>query len=186
MPEDLFKSLTNRLIVSDKEAFDQLFRQLYAPLVRFSFKYTQDKSEACDIVQDAFVKLWQIREDLEPDRSVKSYMFSMVRNLSLNHIRDRSYESPGLETDEIEHDEQHEETMTTLKQKKERLKLVKSWIEELPKRQREVLEMSRFEGLDHEEIAYVLQISKRTVNNHVVAAMKNMKKLHDEYAEMNY
>lgn len=185
MPENLFKSLTNRLIESDKDAFDQLFRQLYASLVRFSYKYTRDKSDACDVVQNAFVKLWQVREDLEHDQSVKSYMYSMVRNLSLNHMRDRSYETLGLETDKIEHDQQHENTLTRFDQKKERLKLVKSWIGELPKRQRQVLEMSRFEGLDHEEIANVLQISQRTVNNHVVAAMKNMKKLHDEYTEMN-
>ncbi|NBC65625.1 MAG: RNA polymerase sigma-70 factor [Bacteroidetes bacterium] len=185
MPEDLFKSLTNRLIASDKDAFDQLFRQLYASLVKFSYKYTQDKSDACDIVQNAFVKLWQVRENLERDLSVKSYMFSMVRNLSLNHIRDRSHETVGLETDNLKHDQQHEKTLTMYDQKKERLKLVKSWISELPNRQRQVLEMSRFEGLDHEEIANVLEISQRTVNNHVVAAMKNMKKLHDEYIEMN-
>ena len=66
----------------------------------------------------------------------------------------------------------------------EQLNLVKQWIETLPDRQKEILKLSRFEELSHEEIATVLEISKRTVNNHIVSAMKKLKKYHDEYTQM--
>lgn len=188
MPDDIFFTLTNRLINSDKKAFDKLFRLLYAPLVKFSHKYTKDKASASDIVQDAFVNVWQIREELTFDESIKTYLFRTVRNLSLNYIRDHSYVAAGLETANLP--SQNGVGVSELAEaepakKEAKLELVKEWISELPDRQRDVFEMSRFEGLDHEEIARVLKISKRTVNNHIVAAMKNIKRHYDNHTGMN-
>ena len=54
-------------------------------------------------------------------------------------------------------------------------KKLHEWVEQLPERQREAFELSRFEGLDHEEIAQVMQVSARTVNNHLVAALRQLR-----------
>ncbi|MDZ7717228.1 MAG: RNA polymerase sigma-70 factor [Balneolaceae bacterium] len=185
MPSEIFLKLTNRLIDSDEKAFDQLFRHLYAPLVKFSHKYTKDRSAASDIVQQAFINVWQIREELSPNQSIKTYMFRTVRNLSLNYIRDRSRITTGLETENLESDEIPFYGESSSLHENKQLHLVKKWISKLPDRQRETLKMSRFEGLSHEEIAEVLDISKRTVNNHIVHAMKKLKQYHDEYTQMN-
>ena len=175
-----FSKLTNQLIKSDQKAFDQIFRLLYSSLVKFSYKYLKDKSAAVDVVQEAFMKVWQNRKDLTRNQSIKTYLFRTVRNLSLNYLRDTSRMTYGLETDSLiaegnlsHQDSQHEQ-----------LNLVKQWIETLPDRQKEILKLSRFEELSHEEIAMVLEISKRTVNNHIVSAMKKLKKYHDEYTQM--
>lgn len=185
MPDINYQKITNRLIDSDEDAFDKIFRLLYAPLVKFSHKYTKDKPAAGDIVQEAFINIWQIRKDLTPDQSIKTYLYRTVRNLSLNHNRDRSRVTNGLETKALISEEEPLVGECDQIQKDTRLQMVKNWIEKLPDRQKEVIELSRFEGLSHEEIADTLNISKRTVNNHIVAAMKNMKKYHDEYTEMN-
>lgn len=52
---------------------------------------------------------------------------------------------------------------------------LRAWIDELPDRQREALSLSRFEGLSHEEIAEVMEISPATVNNHIVRALKTLR-----------
>ncbi len=185
MADDCFNTLTNRLIQSDRNAFDRIFRLLYAPLVRFSYKYLKDKEAASDVVQESFIKLWKIRHELTENESIKSYLFRTVRNRSLNVIRDSSYEVTGLENIEIKSDERADSGVMDPDATAEKLNMLKSWIQKLPDRQRDVIEMSRFEGLNHAEIAEVLDISKRTVNNHVVAAMKNIKQFHDEYNGLN-
>lgn len=184
MSDDKIKQLAYRVIKSEKDAFDDLFRLLYAPLVRFAFKYTRQKSSAGDIVQDAFVKLWLKRKKLDPEQSVKAYLFKIVRNLSLNYLRDNSHESKGLEADNLVSDMSEGITDHSNDEHQVRLDLLKQWIQNLPERQRDALEMSRFEGLSHKEIAEVMNVSKRTVNNHIVAAMKNMKRFHDEHQEI--
>jgi RNA polymerase sigma-70 factor, ECF subfamily len=177
--------LTRRISTSDREAFDQLFRALYAPLVRYSYRYLKEKASAADIVQDAFIKLWHKRELLDPEQSIKAYLYKTVRNLSLNHIRNRSFEESGLEYEdipaaEISVDSDQDDVKT------DRLNLLKDWIMKLPERQQEAFKLSRYEGLDHEEIAEVMEVSKRTVNNHIVQAMKNIQSFYDDYkSEMN-
>ena len=56
------------------------------------------------------------------------------------------------------------------------------WIEQLPERQQEAFELSRFEGLSHTEIATVMEVSPKTVNNHIVAALRQLRSLYEEYS----
>src|SRR6056297_2190080 len=72
----------------DKESYSNFFRACYEHYIRFAYRYVKSKEQACDLVQEAFIKLWKNREQLDPAKSLKSYMFTIVRNLSLNHIRD--------------------------------------------------------------------------------------------------
>lgn len=128
------------------------------------------------------MKVWQNRKDLSRNQSIKTYLFRTVRNVSLNYIRDTSRVAYGLETNTLVDEENlsHAESG-----QQEQMILVKQWIDTLPDRQKEILKLSRFEELSHEEIATVLEISKRTVNNHIVSAMKKLKKYHDEYIQLN-
>jgi len=172
--------LSKQISKSDKNAFDKLFRAFYEPLVRFAFRYVKQKASAADIVQDAFIKLWHKRETLDAELSIKAYLYKIVRNLSLNHIRNRSFEQTGLEIIDFPADDDSDDN----NQKNAdsfRLNLLKKWISELPDRQREAIKLSRFEGLDHDEIAEVMNVSKRTVNNHIVQAMKNIQRLYEDY-----
>jgi RNA polymerase sigma-70 factor, ECF subfamily len=171
--------IAEKISKSDKAAFDQLFRSLYAPLVRYAFSYLKDKSSASDIVQDAFIRLWHKRESIDAEQSIKAYLYKMVRNLSLNHLRNRSFEEVGLELVDLSvndsADQSYEEGVNP------RMELLKQWIMKLPERQREAFRLSRYEGLDHEEIAEVMNVSKWTVNNHIVQAMKNIQSYYDDY-----
>ncbi len=163
-----------------KESFDELFRSLHAPLVNYAFRYLKRRDSASDIVQDAFIKLWHQRDSLEHQQSLKAYMYTIVRNLSLNYLRDNARELTDSDllykTELAAVTENSEEEL-----KKQRIRLLKRWVLELPERQREAFELSRYEGLDHEEIALVMDVSRKTVNNHIVEALRNLQKLHDEH-----
>jgi len=176
------RNWVRKISESDQKAFDRLFRHFYAQLVRFACKYVKSKATASDIVQESFVRLWKKRQTLDPQRSVKAYLYQTVRNRSLNYIRDHSKETVGL--DPLK--EYGLEAKNGSKQSAEmddRSELLSQWIKELPKRQREAFELSRFEGLDHDEIAEVMDISANTVNNHIVAALDTLRSRSGEYKD---
>ncbi len=167
---------------SDHEAFDSFFRSMYPRLVHFALRYIHRKSVASDIVQDAFVKLWERRQQIDPSRSIKAYIYRIVKNNSLNYIRDHSEDIVGLELlnngqlTSVQDVELHDESDPL----SERLK---EWIDELPERQKEAFELSRFEGLEHDEIAGVMNISSNTVNNHIVTALKQLRARYELYQQ---
>lgn len=167
---------------SDQKAFDCLFRHFYAQLVRFACKYVRSKAIASDIVQEGFVRLWQKRRNLDPDKSIKAYLYQMVRNRSLNYLRDHSKETVGLEPLQ-QYGLEGADGRQSKKRADGRSELLRMWIRELPSRQREAFELSRFDGLDHDEIAEVMGISPNTVNNHIVAALDTLRSRSSEYQD---
>lgn len=173
------RSLFERIVKSDRDAFNHLFREMYPKLTGYVMKFVRDKDASCDIVQDCFIKLWGTRATLDTSGSIHAYLYRMVKHASLNYIRDNAREISGLELkDAIAEEDNHINNEIELKNK---MSLLKNWIRDLPDRQREAFELSRFEGLDHEEVALVMNVSPRTVNNHIVEAMKNIQKSHDAH-----
>ena len=167
---------------SDRRAFDELFRAMYPRLVRFAFKITQDWNTSCDITQDVFVMLWQQRNTLDPDRSVRAWLFRSVRNRSYNYQRDRrEIADPGTAEALVADTRMPDDVLASAdgsngsSRERQLQKKILEWIEELPERQREAFELSRYEGLFHHEIAGVMQVSVKTVNNHLTAALKHLR-----------
>lgn len=147
---------------------------MHTPLIRYALRLTHDEDTAYDVVQDAFVKLWHIRETLDPERSLKSLLYLMVRNLSLNHQRMKRNEAShrmALSVPEAADAPSPEEVYDA-----EQLGTqLRQWIEALPSRQREAFQLSRFEGLSHDEIAHVMNLTPRTVTNHIMLALQHLR-----------
>jgi len=167
---DIFRAWARKIRASDPTAFEAFFRAVHEPLVRYASRFVPDPS-AEDLVQDAFVRIWEGRERIDPDQSLKAFAYRTVRNLCLNRIRDgktrekllaERYDTHPLAVDRPDH-ALAESALA------ERLR---AWIDELPERPREALELSRFEGLNHQEIAQAMGVSPRTVNNHLVKALR--------------
>ena len=147
-------------------AFSDFFRKNHDQYVRYAMRFVNEKADALDIVQDVFVKLWKNRLNIDPQKSIVSYLYTSVRNQSLNFIRDHSSKKETLDEEIIDEIELEENDSSNL------LQALKTCITELPERQREAFELSRFEGLQHHEIAEIMNLSSRTVNNHIVTALK--------------
>jgi RNA polymerase sigma-70 factor, ECF subfamily len=170
---------------SDRDAFNALFRALYYPLTYYAFRYTKSQDQACDIVQDAFVLIWQQREEIDPGQSLKSYLYKMVRNKSLNHMRDHTNRMVNLDNlaknqlgifkpVQMDEDQMAAERLESK---------FMAWIDELSDRRKEAFELSRFEGLNHDEIADVMNLSVKTVNNHIVDALSHLRKRYESHIE---
>ncbi len=171
--DDSFIRWGERLQSSDQRAYSELFEAMHVVLLRYAWRFTGDQEAARDIVQDAFLKLWQIRAEVDPQRSLKALLYTMVRNLALNYKRAAQHTSGVFP----EHD-LHDRTPTADQQLEasilgDRLRL---YIDQMPERRREAFMLSRFEGLSHEEIAQVMNLTPRTVNTHIVLALKDLRK----------
>lgn len=171
---EAFADWARRLRRSDAGAFRSLFEATNTTLLRFAWRYTFDEEAARDVVQDVFLKLWQVRETLDDRKSLRSLLYTMVRNRSLNHRRARRDEDRPLGASaswEPEDPERLDERADARLLEK-RLRL---WIEELPERRREAFILSRYHGMTHEEIAALMGLTPRTVNTHIVLALKDLR-----------
>lgn len=169
---DPFSRWAERIRESDSHAFAELYDRLYGPLHRFVWYILRDEDATDDVIQEVFVKLWQVRSTLDPDRSLKALLYQMARNFALNHTRTaRRHVSEDVAELElgVAPDDDAELTARTLE---DRLRV---WIDELPPRRREAFCLSRFEGLSHEEIAVAMDLAPKTVNNHIVLALQTLR-----------
>ncbi|MFO8029427.1 MAG: RNA polymerase sigma-70 factor [Cyclonatronaceae bacterium] len=175
-----------RIRDSDEEAFSDLFRESYEPLMRYAYSFVKDADVAGDMLQEVYAHLWDIRNRLDERKSLKALLYRMTKNRCINYIRSRK----SVRLDEVPLSDQPRVEMKTETDKQEAGSQLErqlgEWIEELPPRQREAFELSRFEGLDHHEIATVMECAPRTVNNHIVGALNTLRKrLHDWETERN-
>jgi RNA polymerase sigma-70 factor (family 1) len=175
MPTDeQFQQWCRRIKASDRAAFEAVFDALHDPLARYALQITGREAAAQDIVQYVFTALWDMREDLDPEESLEALLFRIVRNRAYNTERNRRTRETKQE--ELQHDTEPVQPDAGAQMDAERLEAdLRAWMEELPERQREALALSRFEGLSHESIAEVMDISPRTVNNHIVRALKKLR-----------
>ena len=173
MTENELQIIVDSVKSGDREAFDKLFRQYYASLVRFSFRFVADEDIAAEVVQDFFVHLWTKHKSLSINSSIKSYMMQSVRNLSLTYInKERSHAESNLSiySEEGEAFDASEELQGQNLENAYR-KIVAG----MPEKRREVFMLSRFDGLKYAEIAERLNLSQKTVEAHISSAIKQLK-----------
>jgi len=157
---------------SQIEAYENMFRRYQPALVKYATTILYSSEDGREVVQDVFINVWQKRDRLEFGDGLKSYLYRAVRNQSLNRIQRNKIETVSL-------DEQiyllAKEVDTGDDEKNRRLQQVFSQIGLLPANCREIFLMSRIEGLSHKEIAEILDISRKTVENQVGIALKKIR-----------
>ncbi|MGK7369872.1 MAG: RNA polymerase sigma factor [Candidatus Halalkalibacterium sp. M3_1C_030] len=168
----------------NERALKEMFDATFESFVRYAWKYTKNKDSAMDIVQESFIKLWNIRSKLDPAQSLKTYFYRMVKHKSLNYLRDVKQHTEDIEGVQIP-----ESSMSLYQEENDTdsglIEPLKKWIDELPDRQQEAFKLSRYEGLTHDEIAEVMEVSPRTVNNHIGAALNNLHERYKNYKDVN-
>ena len=179
MSENQYNILIERMKGGDREAFNQLFRRFYPPLVRFGIRFVADADLSAEIVQDLFVKLWSNHEKLSFNTSFESYMLTSVRNAAITYInKERSHAEANLRVYTEDSDATDpSETLQSNNLEESYRQVLKT----MPEKRREVFLASRFEGLKYSEIAEKLGLSQKTVEAHMSAAIKQLREGLKEY-----
>lgn len=165
-----------QLAKGDRNSFKNIFNQYFQPLCHLSIQYLGDENEAKGVVQDAFMKLWEIRHELNSDSNLQNFLFTLVKNNCLNILKRRQILLKHHEKIRwMEMNYQYEslarmgDDYLEFNELKEKIDLA---IRNLPEHCRVVFEMSRFEELKNREIAEKLDISQKTVEAHLTKALK--------------
>ena len=155
-------------------ALQTLFDLHYKPLCYYTLQFTKSMPAAEDIVQDVFVKLWARRDTLEIKTSLKAYLYRSAHNAYMDQFRKQKLKEGFLDTLKNEAlSNQFVEDDSLLNKK---INKIKTLINALPPRCKEVLLLNKYEGLKHREIAEKLGISIKTVERHLGSAFKKIRK----------
>ncbi|MFY0252491.1 RNA polymerase sigma-70 factor [Chitinophaga sp. 30R24] len=158
------------------QTFEALFRENHAHCLAFATHYTGDAHVAEEIVQQVFLRLWEKRDTITITGPVKAYLFSAVRNTAISQWRKDAVRSEK----ETGYSRMKDITLPAGEEAKELERLYHQALEILPERCREVFVLSRQQHMKYAEIAAVMNISVKTVENQMGKALKI---LHQELKE---
>ena len=167
--------LVKNIKAGDRKAFKELFLKFYDPLCQFVWTYTRSGHISEELVQDVFLTVWELRENLDPAQDIRSYLYRSVRNRALNHIKHRNLANEynndieWLKPSPVTQQHSYDTGSTTFE------KEVKQAIRNLPDGARRIYILSRKEGLTYREIAAVLDISIKTVESQMSRALKMLR-----------
>lgn len=163
-----------RLKRDDKSALDLLFEYYYPRLYNFSKSLLKIESQIDDVLQEVFVKIWMNRQKITSHETFNSYIFTITKNEILNLIRaklrDNSFRDELYLRSVAEEYQQH-----SLLEFEEIEAVIDRLVSDLPTKRRQIFLLSRTNGLSNKEIASQLEISEKTVEDHITHAIKKIK-----------
>ena len=149
---------------------ESLYKRWALLLIKYSDFYVNDKEASNSIVNDIFLQLWYNDHDI---KDIKAYLFKAVKNASLNHLSSKNRKPVSyLEIQELTLLSDQSQSTGTIVEESDKLQYLHKMIGLLPEKRQLVFRMHRIEGFNYAEIADLLQISPRTVEDHLAKSMK--------------
>jgi RNA polymerase sigma-70 factor (ECF subfamily) len=158
----------------DEAAFGEIFERYRSRLYRFTLRFCKSPDISEEITHDVFLKIWTMQEGLGQVDNIATYLFTIARNKSLDHLRKVAREERLITELFQTMKDGHNDTQLIL-EANESSRLVQEAVDQLSPQKKLIYQLSRQEGLNHEQIAEQLHISKSTVNNHLVESLKQIR-----------
>jgi RNA polymerase sigma-70 factor (family 1) len=174
MNEELLQTLKEQIAAGDQLAFRKLFDFYARKLTLFAASIIRSSDEAREIVDEVFIKVWRKKADLASVQNLKVYLYTAVKNTSLNYLSAKARESATEPFDffdiQLSDNDSPERKMITSELSR---KIVEA-IEALPPRCKMVFKLVREDGLSYKEVGRILNISPKTVDAQMVIAVKTI------------
>jgi RNA polymerase sigma-70 factor (ECF subfamily) len=169
------KNLVNELKEGKEQAYQIIFSKYYEWLCNYIYKLSNNYQLSEDIVQDVFVKLWEKRESIVIKSSLKNYLFKVCHNQFLQHLRKEKIKLDFL--DSVRWDVLYEIYNTDEEQVLQtKINALRSLIDKLPPKCKEVFVKGKLEGKKYKEIAIDMNISIKTVEAQMSKALHFFRK----------
>jgi RNA polymerase sigma factor (sigma-70 family) len=141
-------------------------------LFRLALRMLGRVEEAEDTVQDAMIKLWNRREDLENYSSVEAFAMTITKNLSLDRIRSKGFQAERISEKQVANvSEEREEKL----EKEDFARFVRKIIDHLPDQQKAIMQMRDIEGMEYEQIAEVMELNINAIRVNLSRARKKVR-----------
>lgn len=171
--------LIKEICSGNEKACEELFFEYYYQLCRFAVTITNCSELARDVVQEVFLKIWQNRKNLDIQHSLKAYLYQSVRNHALNmleqqgarhRLSDRLTKETDMQPDPAAgEDNNYSGELDVL------VSRIWELVNEMPEQRRLVFILHRKHGLSYPEISEVMHIARKTVENHMGRAFRELR-----------
>ena len=161
----------------DHAAFRKFFDKHHSYLYHFLLKKGVGEQQAEDLVQQAFVMIWEKRADIDPDKSLRSYLFRIAYTRMLNVFRD----TKKFDEDSDLSKEESTSDTTELIEAKELGTAIEQAISSMPEKRQTVFRLCFIQEFTYKEAAEFLDVSVKTIENHMGLALKDLRAKLDKY-----
>ncbi len=169
------KDTIEMLAMGSHKAYHEVFRAFYPKVHAFALGFIKNQTDADDIVQTVFIKLWTKRQMLQKVENFDTYLYTITKHTVLNHLAARKAFTVDIttlrDTGSCEPSPQKQIEAEDLKL------LIDMIVANMPSQRQTVYRMSREEGLSNDEIAERLGLQKKTVENHLNLALGEIRKM---------
>ena len=169
------KILVSRLRNDEARAFDILFNKYCDRLFSFAISLLKNEEDSKEVVQEAFFKIWNKRNEIDTTRSFRSFLYTISYNLIMDRLRLRLKDQEYRKFLEY-HFEYAEKSLVNTVDYEILKKEIGNAIEELPDKRKHIFKLSREMDMSYKEIAKKLDIKVKTVENQINLALKHIKK----------
>jgi RNA polymerase sigma-70 factor (ECF subfamily) len=175
----LFQQIQN----GQYEAMQLFFNRHYSPLCRFGSNYESNPCLVEEKVADIFIQLWTNRNILDKIKNPKSYIYVIVKN-NLKTVRKPEQFHQQIDEEKTINfmfSPSREQEIIENEQKEINTNLIREILDVIPRKSRQAFELSRIDGLKYKEIAEILNVTPKTVENHIAIALKYISKALESY-----
>lgn len=167
--------ILKRIAMDDEHAFQILYDKNFDRIAKFTYKICKSDTVTEEIVQDVFCKLWLNRNAISHVNNIEAYLFSIARNKTIDFLRRLALETNIINNLSI----QLTEADNAVNEKLDAdslLALINEALSGLSVQKRQIFELSKIQGFNHDEVAEKMQLSKSTVKNHLSETLKHLRK----------
>jgi RNA polymerase sigma-70 factor (ECF subfamily) len=164
-----------RIALGDQQAFALFFNYHWPQVYSTGLRLTKSPEKAQDLAQDIFIKLWENRHKLIEIKEEDAYIYILSRNVIFDFLRKKVFDTENIEA-LIDYFEDSTITAQEKLEYNELENILKSAIDQLPGKVKDVFMLSRVDGLTHEQIAHQLSISVVSSKTYIVRALQDIRK----------
>lgn len=175
---EILRMFSEAIKASDTEAYEVLFRAEYENIKYFIRHYVRDGAEAEDLAQETFASLWTTRDRIDPERNLRSFLFTIARNKAINHLTSlRSRLTDPLEKASVSLsiESLDSEAIVSRIDAMDMKRIIDLVYEKMPELTRRIFTMNRDENMTYEEIAASTGLTVKKVEYNMVKALKQFR-----------
>ncbi|NEW83967.1 MAG: RNA polymerase sigma-70 factor [Mariniphaga sp.] len=173
IPNDQDNQIIEQLRAGSKEAFRSLFDAFGPKIHAFALSYLKNNADAEELLQEVFLKLWEVRASLDISKNIKSLLFKICINLIYDFIRRKNIEKAYL--DYSVNNQLYSENTWNEVIYNDMLNTVNLLVAKMPEQRQRIFRLCKEEGLSNDEIAKQLNLSRRTIENQLYRAVSFLK-----------
>lgn len=176
----LTKGIIQDFINGDEYAFTQVYKLYYKDIRSYCFQHTRAAELADELTSDVFLRLWEARANLDPDRELKPYLFTITKNVTFTWLKRTLSDQKmklafrGRYLSAQEEASQHVAITAAMD-----LALLRKIMGRIPAKRRQTFELCKIDGFTYAEAANMLSVSKETIKEHMSLAKRDLSKLAD-------